>query len=173
VPKQQIGLATKGRWDGDEKSSGILGLGLPGLTDSYSGDLPTATRQGISRIPIPYSPLIATVSNQSSHLFSLALTRNHSSSYISFGGIPPAVRTTNEWATTPLRKVSLRGGTSEYLYYQIGVERMEWHTAAGVNGTVVNGSDPKPPDYIVDSGTTLNLMPDSTLPPPSLRPFVS
>ncbi len=63
--------------------------------------------------------------------------------------------------------MKLRSGSSEYLYYQIGVDKMVW------NGTTdtTSGGDSSPPDYIVDSGTTLNLMPYGKLSPHFFRPL--
>ncbi len=49
----------------------------------------------------------------------------------------------------------LRDGSSEYMYYQIAIDKMVWNATTAA----ASGGDSSPPDYIVDSGTTLNLMP--------------
>ena len=80
-------------------------MGLPSLTSSYAGELPARLTGRPTGRPIEYSPLITTASNQSSHMFALSLSRNHSESYLSFGGIPAGLKTTGEWATAPMKKV--------------------------------------------------------------------
>ncbi len=102
--KQQIGLATKGVWRGDDLSSGILGLGLPGLTDSFSGETAAATRDNLLG-SVAYSPLVTTMATQVSPIFSLALSRDKTQSWLAWGGIPNTIKTVGEWATTPLKKV--------------------------------------------------------------------
>jgi hypothetical protein len=160
VPKQQISLTTQGHWSGDLLTSGILGMGLPGLTDAYVGEV---TGPSDPRNVVPYLPLVSTVANQLSNgIFSLALHRTHSQSFLSWGGVPPDVKTTGEWATTPLKKLQLRDGTSEYLYYQIAVDKMSWTST----NDSYSGVDSKPPEYIVDSGTTLNYLPAGALTAP-------
>lgn len=107
MARQQVALATNGMWFGDKISSGILGLGLPGLTASSDG-----TRGPDGRVrQVPYDPLVTTINKQLRNpVFSLALHRNSSESFIAFGGVPPRAKTTGVWATTPIEKVGLRGG---------------------------------------------------------------
>jgi len=189
-------------WRGDGITSGILGLGLPGLTDSFMGAPSEFLRDSLARV-IQYNPLVNTIGKQIQPIFALALSRDPAKSFLSFGGIPADTKVEGEWASTPIKKVSnppspsfsrlsavdranrlgffqlkLRNGQSEYLYYQIGVDKVTWNgTASGRNKG--NGTDTAPPDYIVDSGTTLNLMPYGTLfshrfpAPPNLRGWSS
>ena len=54
----------------------------------------------------------------------------------------------------------MSGGVADYLYYEIGVD--DW-VYGDSNGTMQNLSTTlKPPNFIVDSGTTLNLLPVGT-----------
>ena len=106
IPKMQIGLASRGRWDGDLSSSGILGLGLKGLADATVGELPATGPSPFITLPsVKYDPLVDVAANQTSHLFALSLSRNSSESWLSFGGIPHGVQTTGDWATTKITKV--------------------------------------------------------------------
>ncbi len=111
MPKQQIGLATIGKWRGDKITSGILGLGLPGLTDAFSGSPSDYARDTAVSI-IPYNPIVSTVATQLSPLFALALSRDPGQSFLSFGGIPAGTKTTGGWATTPLKKVCIAFSSS-------------------------------------------------------------
>jgi len=104
---------------------------------------------------VKYNPFVVTMGQQFPPIFSLALSRDPDQSFLSFGGIPPNVKVTGEWGSTPITKVSLRTGPPEHLYYQIAPQKMIW------NSSTSNGSDEKPVEMIVDSGTTLNLFPYS------------
>ncbi|OAA68745.1 Peptidase aspartic [Niveomyces insectorum RCEF 264] len=148
--KQQIGLATRGAWNGDGITSGILGLGLPGLTAAYTG---VDAALDSTRTAVEYNPLVVTLAAQNMSVFSLALSRDPHDSYVSFGGVPPNVQTVGPWVTTSMQKIALRTGDPRYMYYQIAVDRMSW------NSSLLNATDSALPDFIVDSGTTMNLLP--------------
>lgn len=107
VPKQQVGLAMEGVWKGDSIVSGILGLGLPGLTASHPGGNWSQRRtwRDSPANAILYNPIVTSISKQVSPIFSLALSRTPGQSFLAFGGIPAGVKTTGEWATTPIVKV--------------------------------------------------------------------
>lgn len=162
IPKQQIGLATLGFWQGDATSSGLLGLGLPGLTGAYKG--PEATSADSMANMVDYNPLVVTWAEAQKAapatpplppVFSLALSRDSSKSFLAFGGIPAGVKTTGEWATTNITKVLMNSGKQEYLFYQLKPDTMSW----GSSRNTGNGTAMAPPEMIVDSGTTLNLFP--------------
>ena len=102
VPRQQISLVDVASFDGDGVSSGILGLGLRGLTSAYRGPRHEKAL---------YSPLVETMgaSGAADPVVSFAMSRDKSRSYIAFGGVPPVE--TGEYTAVPIQKVSLTGRT--------------------------------------------------------------
>jgi len=104
IPKQQIALATLGAWIGDGISSGILGLGLPGLTESFRGKSPI--EDGLQNL-VNYNPVVTTITNQiGKHIFSLGLSQNESESFLAVGGVPQDVKVGN-YSRVPIEKVAL------------------------------------------------------------------
>jgi len=103
VPKQQIALATSGYWTGDDISTGILGLGMPGLTEAYNSSQATLNSYGNT---ISYSPVVTTMTTalKLPSLFSLGLSRTPADSFLALGGVPANVKT-GEYTTTPLLTV--------------------------------------------------------------------
>jgi hypothetical protein len=96
LPKQQVALAERGVWRGDDISSGILGLGLPSLTAA----LDKSSRS------VPYDGFVTTMVKEGVNpLFALALSRNKSESWLSLGGVPDVP--TGDYATAPILKVRL------------------------------------------------------------------
>lgn len=156
VPKVQIALATVGWWRGDGISSGILGLGLPALTTAYTGT--DRSRDGAANEVI-YDPIVTSMTkNGIPPVFSLALSRNHSESYIAFGGVPPNVKT-DSYASAPMRKLTNRlTGKSDYVYYLVVPE------AVVFNSSTLSGKAAVLPNVVVDSGTTQILLSPRTLP---------
>lgn len=108
VPKQLIALATSGYWTGDNISTGILGLGMPGLTEAYNTSGPSTDPAGTT---VKYSPVITTMSSELKipALFSLGLSRTPADSFLALGGVPASVKT-GTYTTTPLLTVSPRPG---------------------------------------------------------------
>ncbi|KAJ6544502.1 aspartic peptidase domain-containing protein [Mycena capillaripes] len=161
VKTQEIGVVSSAAWVGDGINTGLLGLAYPFLTSvtnkshgqsiKYNPFFFNAVKQ--KRVPHPY--------------FSVALNRGmpagtHSPTvdphlgYLAFGGIAP-VPVTNTSTTVPIQGYSLatRAPTSDphptYFYYTIDVQSYVFPNSSGVP-TASNST-------IVDSGTTLNLVP--------------
>lgn len=103
VPKQQIALATSGYWTGDNISTGILGLGMPGLTEAYVASDPMIDPASDT---VSYSSVITTMSSELRipALFSLGLSRTPDDSFLALGGVPANIKT-GEYTTTPLLTV--------------------------------------------------------------------
>ncbi|TLS26217.1 hypothetical protein PpBr36_04527 [Pyricularia pennisetigena] len=141
VETQEIAHATYGMWFGDGLTSGILGLGLRGLTGLSSEDT--------------YDPVAISISKQTREpIFSLALHRDESESFIAFGGVPPQVKTTGPWATTPIQKLQRSGGGDpDYYFYTVLLDQIL------MNNTRLSLRADNLPGFIVDSGTTLNYFP--------------
>ncbi|ERS95539.1 hypothetical protein HMPREF1624_08055 [Sporothrix schenckii ATCC 58251] len=172
---QTIGLGTRGFWDGDGISSGLLGLGLPGLTNALPGAVSTSRAGDLAdqlRTPVEYSPLVATMASSSSGnnvtQFSLALSRDPQQSFLAFGGAPAhiAVDPALGWVTTPIvktvmRSVSASGSASRqarYMYYTISIESLQYNSSLLRRSTLTMDQQPlRDVPIIVDSGTTLNL----------------
>lgn len=104
VPKQQFSLVNVAAFGGDGVSSGILGLGLRGLTSAFTGNDPR--NDGIDNL-VNYSPLIETMgaSMAADPILSFAMSRNENRSFIAFGGVPPVK--TGEYTSVPIQKVRL------------------------------------------------------------------
>ncbi|CAK7229384.1 hypothetical protein SBRCBS47491_007228 [Sporothrix bragantina] len=172
--KQIIGLATQGYWDGDGVTSGLLGLGLPGLTNAFAGTLSEANTNAGSLAdqvngPILYNPLVSTLAASNNITqFSLALSREPGESVLALGGAPPNIAVDEKlgWVTTPIVKMetSSRGAalanTPAYLYYTIAVDGFIFNSSTLVrNFTALNNQPLSKVPIIVDSGTTLNMFP--------------
>ncbi|KAK8111809.1 aspartic-type endopeptidase-like protein [Apiospora kogelbergensis] len=149
IPKQQMSLVTSASIRGNGIFSGILGLGMRGLTTSYTGSNPANDSPATAK---EYAPLVETMSKKIAPLFSVAMSRDDNRSFISFGGVPPNV-TTGEFATTPIRQMSMNGGPKHYIYYGIMPDNMK------VSNTEANQTWPRPVGMLVDTGTTLNYFP--------------
>ncbi|KAI2641613.1 acid protease [Hypomontagnella submonticulosa] len=150
VPKQQFSLVNLASFQGDGVSSGILGLGLRGLTAAFTGNDP---RNDSAANLVNYSPLVETMgaSKAADPILSFAMSRNENRSFIAFGGVPPVK--TGEYTTVPIQKGTLVSGRQDYFYYDIAVDSMSW------NGSTINQTATNLPNHLVDSGTTINLFP--------------
>lgn len=170
--KQLIGLATRGYWQGDGVTSGLLGLGLPGLTNAFPGSAAYAatlagTLADARSAPIPYSPLVTTLAARNNVTqFSLALARDPGASFLALGGAPPhvAVDAALGWVTTPVVKTFQQNALGvavtapAYMYYSIAVERLRFNSSLLARSATVLGGEPiGDVPVVVDSGTTLNL----------------
>ncbi|KAK3358999.1 aspartic peptidase domain-containing protein [Lasiosphaeria hispida] len=150
IPKQQIALATLGIWIGDGISSGILGLGLPGLTEAFVGMSPV--EDGLQNL-VNYSPVVTTVATQlNKSIFSLGLSRNSSESFLALGGVPQHVKVGN-YANVPIQKMPKSFGGSDYFYYALTPDSLVWNSSRS------RVQQETLPQVIVDSGTTLNVFP--------------
>ncbi|KAI5865553.1 aspartic peptidase domain-containing protein [Durotheca rogersii] len=150
VPKQQFALVNVAAFGGDGISSGILGLGLRGLTASFTGNDPR--NDSIDNL-VNYSPLIETMgkSKVADPVVSFAMSRDENRSFIAFGGVPPVK--TGEYTAVPIQKRTTYSGKTDYFYYDIKIDSMSWSSKT-VKQTATNL-----PNILVDSGTTINLFP--------------
>lgn len=88
VSEQQVALANRTRWQGDNVTVGVLGLAYPALTSAYYG------RQGDEAgwNAASYSPFMTNAIAQGSvdpATFSVALEQNSSGGVLAWGGLPP------------------------------------------------------------------------------------
>lgn len=172
VTKQEIALPYLAGWEGDNYTSGLVGLiAYSNATSGFAGTNVTADNVTSPASYRPYSPIMNTiffVENLTQPLFSLALARDTSNQfgfggYLTIGGIPditaPAVNASSTFATTSLDYISALVPANQnpdnyqfYLYYLITIEGL-------VYGPFFPGFGESAVPFIVDSGTTLNYFP--------------
>ncbi|KAF7345412.1 Acid protease [Mycena venus] len=132
VTQQEIGTPDLAAWNGDGVNSGLIGLAYSGLTSVFNTTDPT---KASSKNHIPYDPFFFTAVKQgavANPFFSLALNRGPLTGYSATTGAP-----SNKDAV--------------FFYYTVDVD-----------GYTFTGSDKlttKNNNTILDSGTTLNLVP--------------
>ncbi|KAJ7478969.1 acid protease [Mycena latifolia] len=166
VTKQEIGVPTVAGWAGDGLTSGILGLAFPDATSVYN----TTNLQDISSsTSLIYNPFFFTAVQEkkvTNSYFSIALNRPSFAAQLSndntpnlgilaFGGIAPVpVQKTS--VTVPIQGYTIRGGAlvptsknPEYFLYSVDVQSFSFP----------GGSYIPSPGIVLDSGTTLNVLP--------------
>ncbi|MCJ1224429.1 hypothetical protein MMC12_001074 [Toensbergia leucococca] len=166
VPKQQVAVVNFAAWDGDDVSSGLVGLAYPAITSEFSGDNPTLDTEAKQ---IEYNPIFTTMYLDSlvAPLFSLAINRGNSGTnqagFLALGGLPP-VAFVPIFASTPIQILTLAAYniTTQYSFYTITPQALVYeeskHTHYGY-GNWPNPFQPNGAQYIVDSGTTLLYLP--------------
>ncbi|KAF5020240.1 hypothetical protein F66182_7718, partial [Fusarium sp. NRRL 66182] len=87
VSKQQVGLANRTHWHGNNVTIGILGLAYPSLTSAYLGELGDEPEWN----NLPYTPWLTTAIAQgkTNPMFSVSIERNTSDGVLTWGGLPP------------------------------------------------------------------------------------
>jgi hypothetical protein len=87
VERLEVGLVNSTYWQGDNITSGIMGLAYPCNTNAYFG---ASGSNGILN-EVEYPPVFTNIVQQglSAPYFAIALERNSSAGVISFGGTPP------------------------------------------------------------------------------------
>ncbi|KAF7308959.1 Acid protease [Mycena kentingensis (nom. inval.)] len=177
VPNQVIGLVNKAAWVGDGINTGLLGLAYPSLTSVKS------VAHGDRK---QYPPFFFNAVQQkkiSQAYFSIAINRGTEAGktskgldknlgYLSFGGIPPVPVIQSTSATVPLQAFTAGGRVpvaasppsssahnappphSSYFYYTVDISAFIFP-----NSTAITGKGTANNRTIIDSGTTLNLLP--------------
>lgn len=171
IPKQTVGVVDYAAWQGDFRSSGLIGLAYPSVTRAYPGNNTRTDRQGSH---IPYNPLFTTMwkSNLTAPLFSLALARNkNEDGVLAFGGLPGhPVKYSTKFARTPIEYTTITStmvinGTStqvnrtEYRLYSIKVETFSFarQTSRSQGSATPEKilTQKSEGTLLIDSGTTL------------------
>ncbi|EGP82725.1 unnamed protein product [Zymoseptoria tritici ST99CH_1A5] len=169
VQKQQYALADRGYFPGGNNfTSGIMGFGLPSLTEAYYTD---GTRNNYSTVPYNSWPFQAiedgllAPSQFTVGLFRRGLndTQNSYGGFVALGGTPPPADFpyTGVWATTPMIKVAYPTFDIplQYDFYNLQPDGFT------VNGNFFEWVSPIQNDTglqaptIVDSGTTVSRVP--------------
>ncbi|KAL8670808.1 MAG: hypothetical protein Q9168_004669 [Polycauliona sp. 1 TL-2023] len=173
VKNQEVGIVNHADWNGDNSTSGLIGLAFPSLTGAYRGNDPDAVADSDL---VPYTPLFTSMFMQGlvAPLFSIAIDREgeETGGLLALGGLPP-VNHSDVFACTPLKMTAkkhtgsgVNGTTSDapqYRYYTIFVDSFISQT--GNNSTEVpigagETTDDTPFNMHVDSGTSLIYVPE-------------
>ncbi|KAJ3803971.1 aspartic peptidase domain-containing protein [Lentinula aff. lateritia] len=175
VKQQEIGVVNKAAWDGDGFNSGLIGFASPNLMFVFNGANPDDDDTQILYNPFFY---LAVQQGLVSHPFlSVALdrgsftTENNSDldqnlGFILFVGIAPVDVISSTAVTVPIQDYDAATFTRKnrstgvtYFYYSVNVELMLFTGNHEIFGTINN--------IILDSGTMLDYVRESPLPPPN------
>ncbi|KAF8166541.1 aspartic peptidase domain-containing protein [Mycena galopus ATCC 62051] len=165
VTQQEIGTPDLAAWEGDGVNSGLIGLAFSSLTSVFNTSDPT---KASNENHISYDPFFFTAVKQgavANPFFSLALNRgalavnttvDANLGFLAFGGMPP-VDLDKTAVTVPIQGYSASTGdpsnkNAVFLYYTVDVEGYTFPGSTKV--TTKNNNT------IVDSGTTLNYLPN-------------
>ena len=170
VKDQQIAVLTSANWNGDGYSSGVLGLSFPANTKAYSGNNP-GTNSAATQVD--YNPFFTSAYTEGNvaPLFSLALSRDVNGGMLAIGGLPP-VPYVPIFASTPFEMLTASGtssntGNPDYTFYTITVNGFEYKSAQSnwnLGSWLTyfgNPNDPSQVQVIIDSGTTVNYLPQT------------
>ncbi|KAL8771667.1 MAG: hypothetical protein Q9203_006189 [Teloschistes exilis] len=153
VKDQEVALVDSAAWNGDNFTSGVIGLAFPSITSSFNGSDPLKDTPADE---LEYSPLFTSMYKQGkvAPVFSLAIARGEGSGgLLALGGLPP-VQHDPYFASTPILPSVRRPGNtnaaqSELQYYTVTLEGVNYQdTFEKVN---VRAD--------VDSGTSLIFLP--------------
>ncbi|KAL8879190.1 MAG: hypothetical protein Q9198_003150 [Flavoplaca austrocitrina] len=173
VENQEVGIVDYAYWNGDNSSSGLIGLAFPNLTSAYQGNDAKSVAESDS---VPYTPLFTSMYTRGlvAPLFSIAINRRgeETGGLLALGGLPP-VNHSNVFACTPLKMTATRrpgsgiNGTTidapQFKFYSIIVDGL---TSRAGNKTIDipigsnRASDDTPYNVHVDSGSTLIYLPE-------------
>lgn len=168
---QQVALVNRAYWNGDEVTSGLMGLAYPLLTSAFKGDDPTKDSLATQ---VVYDSIFTTMVKEKlvEPVFSLACQRNSSGGYLALGGLPP-VHAGPVFASTPIRKLEIFNESAmltHYSFYTIVADAYIYEGSHSSWGGVGGGSwwsnlfhwphiNTTQFPIIVDSGTTLLMLP--------------
>lgn len=150
VSEQQVGLANKTYWHGNNVTVGILGLAYPSITSAYYGQV----GEEETWLAIPYTPFLTRAIAQGTidPVFSVALMRNSSDGILTWGGVPPMLWNRKSTAVTDLIVANLVNQEEtawSYSFYTIIPDGVVWGLT----------TDTTKYPYIVDTGTTMMHLP--------------
>jgi hypothetical protein len=151
---QTIAIINSGFWRGDGKSSGLLGLALPGASASLG--LPGT----------PMTPLFSSLvrAGKTAPIFSLALGRGKETGEMALGG-PANAKTDGKWAKSPMQYITFEKNPAEPVAGKGDAKirpsedfRMYRFTVSGFN---VQGASlgSRRAQLAVDSGTAHSILP--------------
>lgn len=165
VNDAQVAVVEIARWVGDTVSSGVLGLGFPANTQSFSG---TSYSADSKYNQIAYNPLFTSMYVEGSvpQIFSLALERD-GSGQLAIGGTPD-VQYVPTFASSPFQLLTTSSDALSktfYTFYTITTNGFEYQSAQAKWNTASwltyfgNPNDPSKVQVVIDVGTTANYLP--------------
>jgi hypothetical protein len=118
VSGQQVGLASRAYWHGNNVTVGILGLAYPSLTSGHIGD-PGDPVDDSEWNNYPYTPWLSNAISQGliDPVFSVTIDRNTSDGVLAWGGLPPMHWHPKSFASTDLIIVSWLGLATCFLSF--------------------------------------------------------
>ncbi|KAJ5701592.1 acid protease [Penicillium malachiteum] len=145
----EVGVMTQAAWDGDNITSGLVGLAYSAETSAYNSTTSKQHRYN------------AIFTNMYEHglvdsYFSLAILHNLSgdAGYLTLGGLP-LIKFNHTWTSTNILVTYIKGYPKNWDFYTIHIDDV---TANDKTHTKAGG---KHRQYMVDSGITLNYYPTS------------
>ncbi|KAL9087498.1 MAG: hypothetical protein Q9165_006609 [Trypethelium subeluteriae] len=174
VPSQEVGLVDIAAWNGDGKSSGILGLAYPSLTSAYGGNEQDPDQDSVEE---EYEPIFMDMITQGlleQQIFTLAISRNENDGGImTLGGLPDPndVVYENHFATVPVEVLGSpqMSGSSQfdpdYSFYTITVEGFPYPNTSSSfahnSQELLHSRWPNVTNIqaVIDSGTSLTYLP--------------
>ncbi|KAI4116350.1 MAG: hypothetical protein LQ338_007732 [Usnochroma carphineum] len=151
VKDQEFGLVNYAAWNGDNSSSGLIGLAFPNITSAFNGTDPSLDSDVNA---IPYNGIFTNMWTQGliAPVFSLAISRGEkSNSLLALGGLPP-VKHDSHFACAPFQ-IRHRFGQDinkpVYQYYYITLDGVTYGNASEKVDLLAD----------VDSGTSLIFLP--------------
>ncbi|EHL02179.1 putative aspartic-type endopeptidase [Glarea lozoyensis 74030] len=173
VPSQEIAVVERAFWQGDSVTSGLLGFSYPSITSAYNGTDPSKDQHRKNQLP--YDPLLTTMYKQGSinPVFSLAINRganNEPAGVLALGGIPSEFQSLT-YARTPIARTNFLNEDepsaaipSKYEFYALYPEAFLYGPPSSKNTSTMPDpttltNDTRRLIHIVDSGTTLNILP--------------
>ncbi|RGP76021.1 hypothetical protein FLONG3_5412 [Fusarium longipes] len=153
VSGQQVGLASRAFWHGNNVTVGILGLAYPSLISAYIGD-PSDLTDNSQWNNYPYTPWLTSAISQGliDPVFSVTIDRNTSDGVLAWGGLPPMYWHPKSFASTDLTIAKLvdREATAwKPSFYIIIPDGLQWGST----------TDTVKYPYVVDTGTTMMYIP--------------
>ncbi|KAL8685592.1 MAG: hypothetical protein Q9218_007666 [Villophora microphyllina] len=156
VNNQEVALIDYAAWNGDNSSSGVIGLAFPSITSSFNGTNPLKDTPADA---LEYSPLFTSMYNQGkvAPVFSLAISRGEETGgLLALGGLPP-VQHDQYFVSTPILASLPRPGNTNAArpalqYYTITLQGINYETTFEKVNLRAD----------VDSGTTLIFLPART-----------
>ncbi|KAJ4414927.1 hypothetical protein N0V82_007639 [Gnomoniopsis sp. IMI 355080] len=172
VTNQTVALANDTFWNGNNVTSGILGLAYPSITNAYSGPF----GEHSPWYQMEYSPIFSNMVAQGlvNNYFSIAISRNAPDGVLGLGGVPEHLAGV-DFSTLAMTDIIIANlvdddsTSSDYSFYTIIPDGWLFGTS----------TDDRKVPYIIDTGTTLTYLPqelsdaiNNAFEPPAIYDFM-
>ncbi|KAF3765622.1 acid protease [Cryphonectria parasitica EP155] len=152
VRNQTVALANDTLWDGNNITSGVLGLAYPSITSVFTGPFGDHS----SYYGVEYAPIFTTMVDQGlvENYFSVAISRHASGGALAFGGVPDDLDGVDYSSMGMTDIIIANIGNDETTAYEYS-----FYTIIPGGWIFGSSTDNRKIPYIVDSGTTLIYLP--------------